>query len=69
MNNEQWVLVRANKYDIEKPEFFDTYIEAHEAMKGQYEIFSKDCCGELNDEDAWCMIDDCINSWKIFHIE
>lgn len=69
MGKERWVLVRANKYDIGKPEFFDTFNEAHEAMKRQYENWSRDCCGELNDDNAWCMDDDCITNWKIFCID
>lgn len=66
MEDKGYILIRANKYDIEIPEFFDAYDEAHKEMKRQYEIFSKDCVGELNDDDAWCMDDDCITNWKIF---
>ena len=68
MENERYILIHASKYDIAEPEFFDTYIEAHEAMKRQYEIFSKGCIGELNDDNAWCVDDDCITNWKIFDI-
>lgn len=42
MEDKRYILIRANKYDIEEPEFFDTYDEAHKEMKGQYEIFSTD---------------------------
>ena len=69
MEEKRFILIRANKYDIEEPEFFDAYVEAHEEMKRQYEFFSKDCIGELNDDDAWCMDDDCITNWKIVCIE
>lgn len=70
MTEKRWVLIRASKYDIDIPEFFDTYDEAHEEMKRQYEIFSRDCIGELNDDDAWCIgEDDYLNNWKIFYIE
>lgn len=69
MKEEQWVLIKANKLDIENPEFFDTYYEAHKEMKRQYEILSKDCAGELNDDDAWCMDNDgFVTNWKIFDI-
>lgn len=69
MKEERWVLIRANKYDIDSPEFFETYYKAHKEMKRQYEIFSRDCVGELNDDDAWCMEDDNMTNWKIFCIE
>lgn len=70
MEEKRWVLIRANKFDIERPEFFDAYGEAHEEMKRQYEIFSKDCIGELNDDDAWCMDDNgYLTNWKIFCID
>lgn len=69
MKEKRWILIRASKYDIDRPEFFDTYYEAHEEMKRQYEIFSNDCIGELNDDDAWCMEDDYITNWKIFCID
>ena len=68
MEKEHFILVRANKYDIGEPEFFNTYNEAHKAMKRQYEIFFKGCIGELNDDNAWCQDDDCITNWKIFNI-
>lgn len=69
MTEKRWVLIRASKYDIDIPEFFDTYDEAHEEMKRQYEIFSRDCIGKLNDDDAWCIGDNYLNNWKIFYIE
>lgn len=69
MKEKRYILIRANKYDITEPGLFDTYYEAHEAMKREYEIWSKDCIGELNDDDAWCMDDDGITNWKICHIE
>jgi hypothetical protein len=69
MKEERWVLIRATKYDIDSPKFFETYYKAHEEMKRQYEFFSRDCVGELNDDDAWCMEDDNITNWKIFCIE
>lgn len=70
MEEKRWALIHASKYDIDIPEFFDTYYEAHEEMKRQYEIFSRDCIGELNDDDAWCIgEDDYLNNWKIFYIE
>lgn len=69
MKEKRYILIRANKYDIEEPEFFDAHYDAHEAMKRQYEIWSKGCIGELNDDNAWCMDDDgCIINWKIFDI-
>ena len=52
MKDIGWVLIRANKYDIAIPEFFETYYEAHDEMKREYEIWSRDCIGELNDDDA-----------------
>lgn len=69
MEEKRCILIRANKYDIEEPEFFDTYYEAHKEMKSQYEFFSKDCVGELNDNDAWYMDDNGITNWKIFCID
>lgn len=66
MEEKRYILIRANKYDIEEPEFFDTYDDAHKEMKRQYEIWSKDCCGELNDDNAWCMYNYGITNWKIF---
>ena len=69
MREKRYILIRANEYDIEEPEFFDTYDEAHEKMKGQYEIFSKGGCGELNDCDAWCSVDGYDYMWKICCIE
>lgn len=67
MKGKRYILIRANRYDIEEPEFFDTYYDAHEAMKKQYEIWSENCSGELNDDNAWCMDDDgYITNWKIF---
>ena len=70
MQEKQFVLIRANRYDIDVPEFFDTYYEAHDEMKRQYEIWSRNCIGELNDDDAWCMNDDgCITNWKIFDMQ
>lgn len=67
MKEKRYILIRANKYDIKEPEFFDTYYDAHEEMKRQYEIWSRGCTGELNDDNAWCMDDDsCITNWKIF---
>ena len=69
MEEKRYILVRANKYDIAEPEPFDTYYEAHAKMKREYEIWSKDCIGELNDDDAWCMDDDGITNWKIFCID
>lgn len=68
MEEKRYILIRANKYDIEAPEFFDTYYDAHKEMKRQYEFFSKDCVGELNDDNAWYMDDGCITNWKIFDI-
>lgn len=69
MKEKRCILIRASKYDIEEPEFFDTYDKAHKRMKRQYEIWSKNCIGELNDDNAWCMDDDgCITNWKIFDI-
>ena len=69
MKEERWVLIRANEYNIDSPEFFETYDEAHKEMKRQYEFFSRDCIGELNDDNAWCGGDNYITNWKIFHIE
>ena len=69
MKDIGWVLIRANKYDITLPDFFETYYEAHDEMKREYEIWSRDCIGELNDDDAWCMDDDTITNWKIFRVE
>ena len=69
MEEKRYVLIRASKYDIAEPEFFNTYYEAHAEMKIEYEIWSKDCIGELNDDNAWCMDDDgCITNWKIFNM-
>lgn len=69
MQEERWILIMANTYDIGEPEFFDTYYEAHEEMKKQYDFFSKDCVGELNDDNAWYIDDDgCITNWKIFNV-
>ena len=70
MQEKQFVLIRANRYDIDMPEFFDTYDEAHDEMKRQYEIWSRDCVGELNDDDAWCMNNDgWMTNWKIFDMQ
>lgn len=69
MKEKQYMLIRASKHEIEEPEFFDTYVDAHKEMKGQYEIFSIGCIGELNDDDAWCFDDDSWYNWKIFCIE
>lgn len=70
MKKEQWVLIKADRFNIDNPEFFDTYYKAHEEMKKQYEIFSRDCVGELNDDNAWCMDDDgCITNWQIFCVK
>ncbi len=70
MKEEQWVLIKANKLDIENPEFFETYDKAHEEMKKQYEFYSRNCIGELNDDNAWYMEEDGnITNWKIFCIE
>ena len=67
MKEEQWVLIQANKLDIENPEFFETYYKAHEEMKKQYEFYSRNCIGELNDDNAWYMEKDGnITNWKIF---
>ena len=30
MKEKRYILIHANKYDIEEPEFFDTYYDAHE---------------------------------------
>ena len=69
MEDKRYILIRANKYDIEEPEFFDTYNEAHKEMKRQYEVWSIDCVGELNDDNAWCMDDNgYITNWKIFNM-
>lgn len=69
MAEKRHILIRANKYEIAEPEFFDTYYDAHEAMKRQYEVWSKDCIGELNDDNAWCLDDDdCMTNWEIFNI-
>lgn len=68
MKEKRYILIRANKYDIANHELFDTYYEAHKVMKREYEVWSKDCVGELNDDDAWCMDDDGITNWKIFDI-
>ena len=70
MQEKQFVLIHANRYDIDMPEFFDTYYEAHDEMKRQYEIWSRDCVGELNDDDAWCMNNDgWMTNWKIFDMQ
>lgn len=69
MKEERWVLIKADRHCIEEPEFFDTYYEAHEEMKRQYESSSNGCIGELNDDDAWYMINGCVVNWKIFRIE
>lgn len=70
MEEKRYILIRANRYEIDIPEFFDTYYKAHDEMKRQYEIWSRDCIGELNDDDAWCMDDDgCITNWKIFDMQ
>ena len=68
MEEKRYILIRANKYDIAEPGLFDTYYEAHAEMKREYEIWSKDCIGELNDDDAWCMDNYGITNWKIFDI-
>ena len=65
MEERRYILIRANKYYIEEPEFFDTYYDAHEEMKRQYEVWSNGCIGELNDDNAWCLDNDCITNWKI----
>lgn len=69
MQEERWVLIKADRYDIGVPEFFDTYYEAHEEMKRQYESYSKDYIGELNDDDAWYIKDGYLTNWKIFRVE
>lgn len=69
MREKRYILIRATVYDIEEPEFFDTYDEAYEQMKRQYEIWSKDCSGELNDDDAWCTDAYGTTNWKIFEIQ
>lgn len=68
MEEKRCILIRANKYDIAEPGLFDTYDEAHKEMKREYEIWSKGCIGELNDDNAWCMDDDGITNWKIFEV-
>lgn len=69
MSKKLYSLVRADKYDIEEPEFFDTYCEAFAEMKRQYDYFSKGCTGELNDDNAWCIGDDFMTIWKIFDMQ
>ena len=70
MTKERWVLIKANKYDITDPTIFNTYYDAHKEMKTQYECFSKDCVGELNDDNAWYIDDDDnITNWKIFCVD
>ena len=75
MEEKRWAMIRANMDDIEYPEFFVTYEEAFKEMKRQYEVFSKDCCGELNDDNAWCVESneftgqDYVTNWKIFYID
>lgn len=66
---ETWVLIKADRYEIYEPDFFDTYNEAHKEMKRQYEFHSKNCIGELNDDEAWCIDDGYMTNWKIFHVE
>ena len=69
MKNERWILIRADRYYIYMPEFFNAYDEAHKEMKCQYESFSNGCIGELNDDDAWYMSDGHVTNWKIFCVE
>ena len=69
MKEERWMLIRADEYCIYEPEFFSTYCKAHEEMKKQYENYSKDCCGELNDDDAWYTKNNNVTNWKIFCVE
>ena len=69
MKNGRWVLIKADRYCIGVPEIFDTYCEAHNEMKRQYENYSKGCIGELNDDDAWYAINGCVTNWKIFCVE
>ena len=75
MKEKRWIMIRANRDDIEIPQFFATYEEAHKEMKRQYEIFSKDCSGELNDDNAWCVESntftgyDYMTNWRIFYID
>lgn len=69
MKEKRYVLTRVNVRDIQKPIFFDTYEEAFEEMKKQYEMISWKDIGELNDDDAWCMINDSKIDWKIFDVE
>ena len=67
MQEKRFVLIRASGYDICMSDVFDTYEDVHAEMKREYEIWSRDCCGELNDDNAWCMDDNRhITNWRIF---
>lgn len=68
MEKKQWMLIEVVGRDIKEPEFFDTYLESHHAMKKYYEATSEGGIGELNDYDAWCNVGHCEFDWKIFHI-
>lgn len=69
MKEKRYILIRVNVRDIKKPKFFDTYEEAFKEMKEQYEMISWGGIGELNDDDAWCVVNDCKIDWKIFDVE
>ena len=65
----RYVLIEVIEREISTPAFFYGFINAHEEMKARYEAASDGCCGELNDDNAWCENrnhDNC--DWKIFEV-
>lgn len=68
MKEKRYILIKVNGREIKKPKFFNTYEEAHKEMKEQYEMASKGGIGELNDDNAWCKVNDYEIDWKIFDV-
>lgn len=67
MKNKKYVLIRADRREIIKePKFFNTYDEVFEEMKEQYEASSDGGVGELNDDDAWCIVNGDMIEWQIY---
>lgn len=69
MREKRYMLIKVFRRKIMKPEFFNTYDEAHAEMKREYENYSDGGVGELNDDDAWCKANGREIDWKIFDVD
>lgn len=66
----KWILIFAEDNDISEPEVYDTYEQAYEKMKRQFnKLKTIDDCANIHKDYASIQSDCDIFDWRIFEVK